>query len=122
MSAALMKRAIGGPTLSASISGNVSGGCGSPGSGNCSATTAGATITPANGSGSYTYSWIYVSGTVANVNFPTSATSTFNRSGAKTLGGNVIVGTYRGRVTDTVTGLTSDTPTFTVTTIHTDTT
>lgn len=116
-----MKRAIGGPTLSASISGNVSGGCGSPGPGNCSATTIGATITPANGSGSYSYSWIYVSGTVANVNFPTSATTTFTRSGAKTTDGNVIAGTYRGRVTDTVTGLTADTATFTVTTIHTNT-
>ncbi len=43
-------------------------------------------------------------------------------TGAKSLSGNVIVGTYLGRVTDTVTGLTADTPTFTVTTIHTDTT
>jgi hypothetical protein len=122
MSAALMKRAMGGPTLSASISGSVSGGCGSPGAGNCSATTSAATITPANGSGSYSYSWVYVSGSTANAGSPTNATSTFSRTGAKSLSGNVIVGTYLGRVTDTVTGLTADTPTFTVTTIHTDTT
>lgn len=113
----------GGATMSASASPTtISGGCGSPGAGNCSATTSAVTVTVLNGSGSYSLSWNLVSGTAAGPNTPTLLTTTFSRSGAKLPGGNNISGTYECVVTDTVTGQVATTNTFNVNTTHTDTT
>jgi hypothetical protein len=74
------------------------------------------------GSGSYTYVWQQVSGTAATVNSPGSSSTAFNRTAAKALGGNVVIGVYRVQVTDTVTSQVATSSNFDVQTTHEDTT
>ena len=81
----------------------------------CTATTNAAGVTGHGGSGNYTYSWAYISGTTATVDSPSSGNTTFSRSA----NGNNSQhsGVYRCTVTDTGLGqsLTFD---VTVTTEH----
>lgn len=90
--------------------------------GNCNATTGSTTVTPRNGSGSYTYSWAYLSGSSATINTPTAASTTFTRNAAAgPSSGDPIrnySGTFRCTVTDTVSGQTA-TADVTVNTTHT---
>lgn len=54
------------------------------------------------GSGSYTYSWTYVSGDIFTINSPTGASTTFS---ADIANGAFKSGVYRCTVTDTVFGV-----------------
>ena len=106
--------------LSASASPvTVGGNCNRSTAGSCSASTANTTATPSGGSGSYSYAWEYVSGTNANINFPTSATTNFTRGGAVANPTNNLSGVFRCKVTDTVTGVQVFTNNVTVNTNHT---
>lgn len=59
---------------------SVSGSCFVP-TGGCTAQSTATTAFPSGGTGSYSYSWTYVSGSVLTVSAPTSAATKFSATG-----------------------------------------
>lgn len=94
-------------TYHASVSSpSLSGSCSTEGA-SCSAATGSTTVTVYNGSGNYTYSWAFVtgSGTSAVAYSPTAATTAFWRSGTASAEGITRSGRMRCTVHDNVSGL-----------------
>lgn len=86
--------------------------------GAAAATTGSTTVTATGGAGGYAYAWTHVSGVNATINSPSSATTSFTRTGAVGVSGDEIrtyVGTFRCTVTSG--GLTT-TVDVTVSTTH----
>lgn len=103
---------LGATTDKSTVSGSCSvGGFG----GSCNATTDAVTASPINAVGSITYAWEGVGGTFSTINSPSSATTTFSRSGP--VGSET--GTSRCKLTDAATGQVAYTPNVTVDTTHT---
>lgn len=103
--------------------GNASGSCSSlwPTTG-CTATTNAVTVSVFGGSGNYSYSWAFVSGTSFTITSPSSATTTFSRNAAGsdgdgTPGYSSYSGIARCTIHDNVTSL-NTTVDITVTTYH----
>lgn len=79
---------------------SISGGCSSATVESCGATTSTLTLNPSGGVAPYTYTWVHVSGTPANVTEVTSNTFRFTRYEEGTALGRVYTGVYNAKVTD----------------------
>jgi hypothetical protein len=90
------------PTMSLSVTPEVSGSSGSPSGGVI--TSAAAFATPTGGTGPYTYAWTIVSGNALTVNTPNSANTSFRSSVGP---GNSKFAVYRCTCTDSL-GTTAD--------------